>query len=315
MTNHESDNGLLRGREEVERPSRRTELVRAAADGELTAADEKALQAHLAAHPDDRAVIEFEHRVRRAIAASVSGAPSQALRARISRLTNESVSQSAPLRFQPDPMSAAPRMIRTVRWLAVAASVGLVAGLVYLTIQPSGTLPPPGQLVAESHRVSLVSFVSRQHDECELHADMVGSKLRISELDKVPAAFSEVLGKEPDLGRLDDCGLKFMGAGPCAVPGRGRSVHLIFDAGSAQADRGGRTPMVSIFVQQDSGELNIEPGRTYRLVPTGSAPSLEASEIYVWKSDGFVYFLASTSGPAMDKARMALGAKEPSGSL
>ncbi len=313
MTEDQKYNALSRPEQASEHPSRRTTLLRAAADGELTAAGEQELRAHLAARPDDRAVVAFEQQLRKSIASAALGHPAPQLKERIQHLcAGARARESSPLSVQ----TAAPRCHWQTAWLAIAASVALVAGIAYLTVRWPHALPAPGELITPTHRVSLVSFVSSQHEECELHADMIGSKLRIDSLGKAPAAFREVLGREPDLGRLAQSGLRFMGAGPCAVPGRGRSVHMVFDAGADPARReGGRTALVSIFVQQDSGELAIEPGRTYRLVPNEGPSSTAAAEIYVWKTNGFIYFLSSTSGPALETARLALGAGAPSGTL
>lgn len=143
-----------------------------------------------------------------------------------------------------------------------------------------------------------------------MHADMVASHFKITSLEQAPAALSKILGSAPDLGRLAQSGLTFRGAGPCAVPGRGRSVHMVFEGVQSDA-----TPpaLVSIFVQQDRGELRLEAGRTYRLEPKDQTRL--AADIFVWKVDGFVYFLTSASKPAMDTARLALGVEAPSGDL
>src|SRR5262249_47458531 len=139
---------------------------------------------------------------------------------------------------------------RVARWLALAAAIGLVAVATYFLARPSTSVPAEGQLVTAWHRMALASFVGGQHKECELHADMVANHFRITSLDKAPAALAEVLGKAPNLGRLAESGLTFKGAGPCAVPGRGRSVHMVFEA-VAPAGQQAAPALVSIFVQQD----------------------------------------------------------------
>ncbi len=319
MTDNEHNEG---GRADARdmRPSRRTELVRAAADNELTAADERALREHLVAHPDDDAVIAFEQGLRRAIASGASGVPSEQLREKVTRLTTIGGGPGDRVPSSAGSVTASGRGSRVTRWVAVAASVGLLTAMAYFTLRPTPSLPPPGRLIAESHRASLVSFVNGRHKECELHAEMVASGFRIDSLDKAPAAFSEILGKAPDLGRLAQSGLKFKGAEACAVPGRGRSVHMVLEAvTNPPVQAGGASAatatLVSIFVQQDKGELRIEPGRAYRFVPKAGPSSTEASEIYVWKKDGFVYFLASTSEPAIETVRLALDVQGPSGRL
>ncbi|MCI0676151.1 MAG: DUF3379 domain-containing protein, partial [Phycisphaerales bacterium] len=216
MTNLPNNNGQPPEPSELDRPaeaSMRTRLLRAAADAQLTAADEKALHAHLAIHPEDRAVIEFEQHLRQSIAANVSvsggagGGPSAALKERINQMLGSSElgepsRASHPFATHPSTVHAHWIRSRPARWLAIAASVALVAGAMYFTVLqlPRNVEPTAAQqAINPSHRIALVSFVSSQHEECELHAGMIGMKLRIDSLDKAPAAFREVLGRTPDL--------------------------------------------------------------------------------------------------------------------
>ncbi len=55
--------------------SERTRLLRAAADGELTAQDKSALEVHLRTNPDDAAVVLFEQRLRESVGVEVWGEP------------------------------------------------------------------------------------------------------------------------------------------------------------------------------------------------------------------------------------------------
>lgn len=325
MNQHNGNDGNARSHDEQVQPSMRTQLLLAAADGELSNEDARMLDAHLAAHPDDQKIIAFEKQLRASVAASATAAgPSDDLRQRIAQMCVGAEHGHAAIPFEDAPSaSSQSRSNGTMRWLAIAAMVAVVASIVFITIQYGANRRQSEIAVQPSHRTALVNFVSNQHEECELHADMIGSKLHINSLDEAPNAFRDVLGKEPDLGALAHSGLRFLGAGPCAVPGRGHSVHMVFDAGGdagIAADDSGRTSLVSVFIQDDTGELNIESNKTYRLVPAGGgdstvSPDDSAVEIYLWKAGGFIYFLSSTSAPAMDKVRDALGASEPSGTL
>jgi hypothetical protein len=80
-------------------------------------------------------------------------------------------------------------------------------------------------------------------------------------------------------------------------------------------DDGGERSMVSLHVQQDSGELGLEPGRTYLLVDRDPGPDAAGARIFVWRREGLIYFLAASSERAIEAARLALGAAEPTESI
>jgi hypothetical protein len=293
--------------------STRTGLLRAAADDELSAAQRAELNRHLAAHPEDRLVIEFERGLRQSVAgAGVSEAAPSRLRERILALRQGGEDRS---RIPLAPASQARRGSPwVIGWLAVAASVAIVVAGALVAVRHAGFVRPDGVVIDPSLRASLVSFIRSQHDECEVHADMIGRRFKTTRLDDVPAEFARVLGTAPDISCLRLPEFRLLGAGPCAVPGRGKSVRLVLECTADRVGAGERGPLVSIHIQQDTGEIDLEPGRTYRLTdprPTADVPS----EILVCRRDGFIYFLTSRSQPAMQMARAALGAPEPSGML
>ncbi len=301
--------------------SRRSELLRAAADGELTPQEAVELEAHLRENPEDRAVIEFERELRGAIARAAVMEPPAGLRERVlaSRAASTTETRGSDPGRKAGGVPGGPLPItgpsrRGVPLLRYALAAGLVmaaAGTVVVVNSNIGGSTPVQQMTA-SQRLSLVSFLSTQHEECELHADLVGTRFSLSSLDDVPARFASVLGRRPDLGRLEASGLSLLGAGPCAVPGRGRSVRLVLDASAADPDM---QPLVSIYIQQDTGELGIEEGRAYRLSRGVRDDGPADTDVFVWRSGGLLYFFASTSQPAIEVARSALGAPEPLGSI
>lgn len=296
--------------------SARTELLRAAADNELTPAQAAELDRHLAEHPEDQRVIQFERELRGSVAASVPGAAPAALRKRISAMSSAAGTAGESLPFRGVDSLRHRRFSRSARWMAIAASVAIVAGGAFLVLhQQRSDVSTDGTLITQQYRTSLVSFIGTQHEECEVHADMIGSRFKITTLADVPGEFSKVLGSTPDTGHLEGSGLKFLAAGPCAVPGRGKSVRMVLESTADAQANGGRGSLVSIHIQQDTGELDLEPGKTYRLQDKFAAPSIAAPEIFVWRRDGFIYFLTSKSESAMQMARSAFGAKEPSGTI
>lgn len=315
MTEH-SNNHLPRSdTADRSRVSARTELLRAAADGELTPVQTAELDRHMVAHPDDQRVIEFERELRVSIAASASETAPAALRDRIAAMSSAAGTDRTSLPFPSVSTRPHRRFSQSVRWLAMAASVAIVAGGAFLILRQPGTGLTGGAQITQQYRTSLVSFIGAQHEECEVHADMIGMRFKTTKLGDVPAEFGRVLGSAPDIGHVEEGGFKLLGAGPCAVPGRGKSVRMVLESTADAQSNGGRGSLVSIHIQQDTGELSLESGKTYRLVDKNAASASASAEIFVWRRDGFVYFLTSKSEPAMQMARAAFGAKEPSGTI
>ncbi|MDZ4829785.1 MAG: hypothetical protein SGJ09_06250 [Phycisphaerae bacterium] len=207
------------------------------------------------------------------------------------------------------------RFSQSARWLAVAASLAILAGGAFVILSQSGVWRTDDVQVAQQYRTSLVRFISAQHEQCKVHADMVGMRFKTTTLGDVPAEFSRVLGSTPDIGHVEERGFKLLGAGPCAVPGRGKSVRMVLESTAGPQTKDGRGSIVSIHIQQDSGELKLESGKTYRLVDTFAPTGPATAEIFVWRRDGFIYFLTSNSESAMQLAHAAFGAKEPSGTI
>jgi len=293
--------------------SARTELLRAAADDELTASQAYELEQHLREHPEDRRVIEFERALRRVIAGAASQAAPAHLQDRIARLYGSAGAAGSTGEVRPV-TSLRPRFARPSRMLALAATVAIVATGVIVVVGPSLSESPGTVAVSPQYRTSLVSFIGSQHEECELHADQIGPRFKTSDMDEVPAEFGRILGEVPDVGRMGEHGFTLLGAGPCAVPGRGESVRMVFESSKAGTPGDTQKALVSIHIQQDTGELSIKPGRTYRLTDAGTRDS-GPSEILVWRRDGFVYFLTSWSESAMQLARRAMGAGSPTGTI
>lgn len=317
IINEHFNNNLPRS-DSVDQPqvSARTELLRAAADGELTPARTAELERHLAGYPDDRRVIHFERELRGCVAGSASGTAPAALRERIIAMSSTAGTAPASLSLPSVNTLSNRRFSRPVRLTAIAASVAIVAGGAFVFLHQSDMgRPTSGELITQQYRVSLVSFIGTQHEECEIHADMIGMRFKTTKLDDVPREFSKVLGSVPEIGHIEGSGLRFLAAGPCAVPGRGKSVRMVLESTANAQLNGGRGSLVSIHIQQDTGELNLEAGKTYRLVDAVGTPGSIAPVIYVWRRDGFIYFLTSKSEPAMQMARAAVGAKEPSGAI
>ena len=279
-------------------PDRRTHLLRAAADGELPAEDARELADLLQREPQEAGVIEFERRLRAEVelAASEHEAPaSAALRDRVARLTHDAPRTSG-------------RVIGRRAWLAAAAYVAIALGLVVVR----GLGPPPrpshGERLSEPHRASLVSFLSSQHEDCERLGGLLSGGFEIARVEDAPSALSELLGAPPELGGLPAEDVRFLSAAPCAVPGRGASIHMVFETASAG--------LVSLFVQQDAEEILIEEGVAHWLRPQDASDALiDGARTLVWRQRGLVYYLVSASAEDLDAVRVALGVTPSVGAL
>lgn len=315
MTEHPEGNPLGTETAEAPRVSMRTEILRAAADRELTPSQATELERHLATHPGDRRVIEFERELRASFGALATERAPGALRGRIAAMCGEVGADRPAIPFSQGRAWPEPRFSRRVQWLAIAASVAIVSGGAIVFLGQFERGPAAGALVTQQYRASLVSFIGAQHQECELHTDMIGVRFKTTKLEEVPGEFARVLGGVPDLGNIGSSGFRLLGAGPCAVPGRGKSVRMVLESTADAPAGGGHGALVSIHIQQDTGGLSLEPGRTYQLVEQVDAPGSAAPDIFVWRRDGFVYFLTSESESAMRMARAAFGVGEPSGTI
>jgi anti-sigma factor RsiW len=324
--------------------SRRTQLLRAAADAQLSAAEEHELAAHLAAHPEDRAVIDFERKLRTGVARAWEPAAAPAdLRERIAQsiarqpapslVTQESEPVGRPFRLPwrslndrttpdtPHSETDAPdhrfRLKPTWPLLTALAAAAVLAFGLFLAL-PRASFDWPAD------RPVLVSFLVNHHNECEVHADRVAAEFNIRRADEAPEAFSRLLGTRAELGDLDRAGLIFLGGRKCAVPGGGQSVHVLLAAKHAPDS------IASLFIQRDTGALPIEDGRMYTVLapelaaepaaPTArphSAPSAAAPapEILVWRRDGLLYFLVCNSAIVREASLLALQPPEPGGTL
>jgi hypothetical protein len=234
-----------------------------------------------------------------------------------------------------------------------AAAIAILAGSggLWLAFQSYSPLPTGSQQIAPSHRLALVAFVSEQHRECEIHAELVARRFLIAPLQAAPRPLMEILDAAPDLDRLAASGLEYIGAARCAVPGRGSSVHLVLriprpgSPGDVRpADSSSSKELVSLFIQQDRGELVIEPDRTYSVTANPDGPaetgdpaktgepakngrianptspgqdSADATspphQILVWRRAGLIYFLVARTPTNINAAREALSIPEPSG--
>ena len=271
-------------------PSDRTRLLRGAADDALTEAERRELDAHLAQHPADASVIDFERRLRGELARAIGGEePPDELESRIRRL-------AAPPR---------PRASRG-RWLfAAAAAVLLIAAL---AIRNSLRRSPDE--FGFDGRGELVQFLGTHPENCPITIERTLEQFHVRRFDEAVTELGALLGEAPRIDDLAKAGLEFRGMGRCGIPGHELSMHVMFTGAEGSELEGA---MLSVYLQRDDGRLPIRDGATYRLEP--KQPEFAALQIYVWRHDGLDYFVVT---PHADAGRVALastGAPPVSGVL
>jgi hypothetical protein len=284
-------------------------LLRAEADGELTAAERPTLDRHLAAHPEDRGCIKFEMDLRAACGRVMSGgsvaAAPAGLRERIGRSIEEVPGAAVPATSD----GARGRTRRLWPLLAAAVLVLAAAPLVYLVA--TGYFEPVGTPAGKAH---LARFVCSEHNRCGRTEAALRAKATVYDLAGAPAAFQPLLGGTLSIGALEKAGFEFRGAGPCIVPGKGRSVHMLFRSPGVSIPENVAAPRdenLSVFVQTDTGELPVSPGVTYRLGDAAAGRPL----VLVWSQGGLLYYLVTDNEGTQAIARMALKLPVPGGTL
>ncbi len=277
--------------------------LRAAADGELSLPD-----SFFVRDPEARERIAFEQSLRAAVARSMSSdAAPEALRTRIASAFKGAAAPSPVEQLRLVRPEDHPKVYRDRLpfpkqwWLAVAAAVALVTGL--LLFNPLGLSMGPPTFAR------IAAFTTQQHDQCALLSKPFNGKMTVrTEAEAVKAAI-EILPKVPSVLELrsDDlakAGYRFAGLGRCAVPGRGRSVHLVYKADPTIAPG---APHVSLFVQEDTGELAFEPNCAFTNKPSDpDAPAKGTGFVTMWRKDGLIYYLVAP--PLPPDARRAFDA-------
>lgn len=262
-------------------------LIRAAADGEVTDAE----QAQLEAASDNDSVadrIEFEQDLRAAVRRHLDPVATPAdLRERIAAALASEPSAPAddvvtsPLGDTRDRSFWNSPVVATLgRWAAVAAVLAIAATLIVMASR--STAPS----VSTDQASRLVGFVGSQHASCKDFGDHYKQKMEWQSVGEAHDAAAKILDIAPAAFHFEDLltagGYEFGGLGRCAVPNGSHSVHLIYKRLSDG------TP-VSLFIQ------------------TGMAPSLKlpkscclmdckrSPEFATWQEVNVRYYVFSES--------------------
>ncbi|OAB63911.1 hypothetical protein AY599_26055 [Leptolyngbya valderiana BDU 20041] len=271
-------------------------LVRLAADGELSADESAAYARAKAGRPDLVRRESAERSMRAAVNRCMCDGCEcpQALRDRITALTGQVRLADA----DPAPMSQATAtdasdapVVRFPTWqrvIALAAAIVIVAA-VSAYFRGNAPTQPAGLGVAQAGAVptgvQLAGFMTSEHSRCASHPTSI-RKFTERDLQKVPQAFREILGNGFTAQDLTMDGASFIAAGRCQVPGKGPSIHVMFETLNPE----GQAVEVSLYIQR-CGDKRFEEGKAYAV----GAESVDAASIIGWRHDGLVYYLVTFS--------------------
>ncbi|MEN1706532.1 MAG: hypothetical protein AAFR76_01290 [Planctomycetota bacterium] len=288
-------------------------LVRLAADGEISAEQERRLESELEQNPELARQIEAEQLLRSSLERAFSDgqAAPAGLRDRVAAAMASVELNSE----QSDDADVPTRMATMTRdrsfWAGPAARV--LAAAAALTLVATVFVVSRGGVSSEpiSNRTRAVQFVASEHGRCVIDLPPGTGKFRVSNADEMPGLTGDVLGREITLADLVVNGaenVSFIDAGRCGVPGGGKSMHMRFEVPS---DLGGDPERFSLFVQQDEGGMALTEGVTYELDPSGGGEiDLKSPSIYVWLRGDLVYYLVVDNAKNCRPIRERLAAPE-----
>lgn len=292
MTTHERNPDLPRSSDD---PTVAV-LIRAAADGELTAAQQAAFDRARAADPSLDARVAFERALRDRVAGAMrepAVAPAS-LRESIAGMFEREREIERELGVETLAVRTRSRRFWASgpTWLAVAASLALLTAVTVLMQTPvASTVAPMFGNATAARLMNASDFIVSEHDKCSAFDSYFDNKFTVRDSAEASDAVVELLGQPPIRIDLGEAGYEFTGVGGCHVPGPGASAHLIYKA--ADSSR----PTLSLFIQKDTGAApRLEAGVRYRCRTSAGAPVL------VWREAGVIYYLFTPDDEARDSA-------------
>ena len=293
-------------------------------DGELSSADAATLERELAGNPSLQSHVQFELHLRHRVQAVMEGdaskmAPAELRGAITSTLAAEgNIPESAVIgRVSSQPGEVAPDSAqgthrarltqpRRVNFLAVAASLALVAGAVLFGIfapqitrfqfnQPQTTRIDLSQTAAP--------FAADEHSRCTGDAERRKRQLEFTDIAAASTALGTHLASHvvvPDFGPLN---YEFIAAGRSDVPVDEPSGHAFYRSKGSEE----RRPCLSVFFFADRGQFMLpEKGHDLPLPPGRSCEAGRSSKCHrkvkVFSDGQTVYVLSACDQDKLEAA-------------
>ncbi len=149
--------------------------------------------------------------------------------------------------------------------IALAAGIAIflgIAALLRMTGQ-SGAPVSPAKNVVVVDRVRLASRIDWMHNHCSELSGHSGNRGFPHEIGSLAPVVREFIGHDAMTPDLSSLGYFFEGAAACTVPG-GKTLHLLYRTSDVPAQH------VSVFAQDDQGQLDAAPDKVFVLSGDGS---------------------------------------------
>lgn len=191
----------------------------------------------------------------------------------------------------------------TLLLIALAATIFMRSGFMRSGPTTNPSAPVAAGVFSSDLISSIFSFANQQHSRYSLFADDFNQDMTVRdpiaardfaliELRRVPSALG------PRAERILGSGYTFAGVGQSALPGKGRSAHLIFKPDPASNPD---APPISLFVQEDDATMPFLPDCAYTSAGCKMNVPESGCTLTMWREDGLMYFLVapdSISAPA-----------------
>lgn len=292
-------------------PSEITNLLRIAADDELTAEQSQSLEAHLAAHPEDHEFVAFERRLRAAVGRVMGAAVAPAaLRSRLEaelHAPTESLRLAGTASMRPQaPAAAGSRRILMPSGLA--AGFLLLVG-VAVVIGVTGHSDwfdwfSPNQIQISSKGGAL-GFPVQEHQLCAKDELYAQRKFTLHSESELRAHISNDLQWDVAVPDLSPFGFTLHDAGDCrAGGGSADSIHIRYVNDSTT---------VSVWIEHSlpselTHSAGLEEGHAYYITPTNvQSVKDESNAYYAWRHGEFVFKLVPASAAESRKLAVSIG--------
>lgn len=272
--------------------------IRAIADAEID-------PEHARGIDDAEARIAFERALRDAVGRSMGASPTEAppqIREQIEAILGAGDAREPDVVQTPMGDTRHPSFWTGMgRFITIAAVLTICAIVIILSSRHGGGVAHAGPLQAGL----LASFAEQEHEHCENDKAYEETVILAKTREQAESLARKQLGAVPPLIRdaseatlnaIEDAGFVFAGMGPCHVPGKGPSVHVIF------RDVHSQNHIASLFIQVDRGQWDLDEKHSARL-----KDNLEDEEtVFVWLDQGFLHILFVDSAADGKALRAAL---------
>jgi hypothetical protein len=284
-------------------------LLRLEADGELPEAWRQRLDETMQADPHAEDRIAFERalklRVSKVMAQGAPAGLAERVRASLADADPQAQATTQPRTREVQAPSAAPAETsapvysfrqRLTRY-ALAAVLTLLVGVSgFLAWEGRNGLPSRNSdITLERASTKVFNFVDSQARVCGDLGRHFRGKMKCRALGEVPSTLSEYLGIQAPAQSLANSGYRFEGAGKCAVPYYGPSLHYVYTREASAGAAAGRVPL-SLFVQHGQAPADMSEGSLYELVREGAEV-----HVYTWCDGELIYYLVPAPGDDVEE--------------